>query len=265
MIELIKNNITWIKDLFTLVFAGTATILSILTYKKAKATILQPIRNEAIKRQSEVLSNLLKFLPNNLSELLEKIDYRCIIRANTFSILHMYGFILKEHKEIMKNIDEIVAGSIYCGKSDTIETIEKIQTFDEISQKKEEKPYGKILYERAKQGIINIEFINITKKHITFMKELSDYAKNPFLSKKIQSILEKLILDINKNLTIHIKQVFEDFMKEFCKRHFANEEIGKISPDGIYNAFNEKRINHMNDLNQLSIAIRTVLMIDEKW
>lgn len=265
MIELIKTNIPWIKDLFTLVLAGTAIVISILTYKRARATILQPMRSEVIKRQSEILSNLLQFLPHNLADLLKKVDYYGIVRVSSFSILDEYGFRLEDHEKIMKESTKNVVGFIYCGESDIIESVEKIQTFNSPRQKTEEKPYGKILYERAKQGIINIDCIHITTKYKNFMEELSNYANSPFLPQKIQLILKKLIRDIYANLSIHIKESLQEFMKEFCKRHFTKEKIGKISPDGIYNNFNEKRIDHTNDLKQLNLEIRKYLMIDEKW
>ena len=51
IISYIKDNIPWIKDIFTLILVATATIISIFTYRRARATILQPIRNEVIKKQ----------------------------------------------------------------------------------------------------------------------------------------------------------------------------------------------------------------------
>jgi hypothetical protein len=59
IIELIKNNITWLKDFATILFTATGTIVAILTYRRARATVLQPIRNEVIKKQSEILVELL--------------------------------------------------------------------------------------------------------------------------------------------------------------------------------------------------------------
>ncbi|MCW3789833.1 hypothetical protein [Plebeiibacterium sediminum] len=68
MIDYIKENINWLKDLFTLIFAGTGTVVAILTYRRARATILQPIRTEVIKKQSEILTKLLQVIrENNLS------------------------------------------------------------------------------------------------------------------------------------------------------------------------------------------------------
>lgn len=39
VIEYLRLNLNWIKDLATLVFTGTATVLAILTYRRARATV----------------------------------------------------------------------------------------------------------------------------------------------------------------------------------------------------------------------------------
>lgn len=52
LIDGIKVHIGWIKDLVTSALAIAATIIAILTYRRARATILQPIRTEVIKKQS---------------------------------------------------------------------------------------------------------------------------------------------------------------------------------------------------------------------
>ena len=58
MIGIISENIGWIKDGFTILFTLTGTVLAILTYRRARHTVLQPIINEVIKKQSGLLSDL---------------------------------------------------------------------------------------------------------------------------------------------------------------------------------------------------------------
>ena len=54
MLEFLKSNISWIKDVFVVVLTSVATVIAILTYLRAKETILQPVRTEVIKRQTEI-------------------------------------------------------------------------------------------------------------------------------------------------------------------------------------------------------------------
>jgi len=64
-VDWLSENITWIKDIFWVVFTSIATIVSIKTYIRAKSTILQPLRTEVIKRQTDLLVELLSFIMDN--------------------------------------------------------------------------------------------------------------------------------------------------------------------------------------------------------
>lgn len=98
MIDYIKENISWIKDLFTLLFVGTGTVVAILTYRRAKATILQPIRTEVIKKQSELLSKLLQTLSDNDQSFEVGLDYVSLVQINVILTLRDFGFVFKEQK-----------------------------------------------------------------------------------------------------------------------------------------------------------------------
>ena len=93
MLEFLKLNISWIKDIATLLFAGTATIIGILTYLKAKKTLLQPIRTETIKKQSELLTSFLKFLKQNDQSFEKGLDYVNLVHVNVLASLRDYGII----------------------------------------------------------------------------------------------------------------------------------------------------------------------------
>jgi len=47
-VDWLSENITWIKDIFWVVFTSIATIVSIKTYIRAKSTILQPLRTDIV-------------------------------------------------------------------------------------------------------------------------------------------------------------------------------------------------------------------------
>lgn len=80
----LSENITWIKDIFWVVFTSIATIVSIKTYIRAKSTILQPLRTEVIKRQTDLLVELLSFLLDRQKDFYFKIDYFGLVNTNVF-------------------------------------------------------------------------------------------------------------------------------------------------------------------------------------
>jgi len=102
MIDYIKENISWLKDLFTLLFVGTGTVVAIFTYRRAKATILQPIRTEVIKKQSELLSKLLQTLNENNQSFEVGLDYVNLVHINVTLTLRDYGFVLRSIKSFSR-------------------------------------------------------------------------------------------------------------------------------------------------------------------
>lgn len=56
------ENIGIIKDVLWIIFTLVATIVAVLTYKRARLTFLQPLRSEVVKRQIDEMIELLNFL-----------------------------------------------------------------------------------------------------------------------------------------------------------------------------------------------------------
>ncbi len=111
IISYIQDNIYWIKDIFTLILVATATVISILAYRRARATVLQPIRNEVIKKQSLILSEVLAFLPKTTFD--RSLDYVGVASANAYLALRDYGFVFKDQKEILDKVDKTICGWLF--------------------------------------------------------------------------------------------------------------------------------------------------------
>lgn len=267
IISYIKTNISWIKDIFTLVLVATATVISILAYKRARATVLQPIRNEVIKRQSQILAEILSFLPK---ETLDKgLDYLGIASINAYLALKDYGFVFKDQKEILDKINQKTHGWLFCGEDKVIKDIEIVGMFakdkEEEDSVKEAQKLGKERFENAKKGIISIDRVYLTQQHANYVKRLSEYAENPFLPRAIQEVLTKLVSDVHINLKVHLKNTLTGFVKEFCQSYFSKGKYPNISPAGVYNDFNHNRIHHNAELVHLKNEIRNYLKIEDKW
>jgi len=266
IILLIKDNIVWLKDLFSIFFSTVVIVVAILTYRRAKATVLQPIRTEVIKKQSEILVELLDFLPSDGKLIHDGLDYSSIATTNSYKHLNELGFLFANQDEILKRINNLIAGWTYVGESQTIMDVEVVGIFEE-EKKEDEKEInlGKAKYEKAKEGIIEIDKVFFTIKHQEFSNKLSGFYQNPYLPREIQTILKKIIDDIGINIHVNMRSVLADFLKEFCYLYFSKKEIPKINPIGVFNNFNHKRISHKRDLKRLREEVRKYLMIDEKW
>ena len=258
--------VSTVKDLFTIVFTGVATFLGILTYKRAKATVLQPIRTEVVKKQSGVLSELLTVISQ---EEIVAFDYMQILSVNIYSVLIKYGFYFSNQKKLEESISSKKYGVIPCGEDNILKDFTLYQPFDsEQAREKDEREnieLRKKEYENAKkEGIIIIDSIVITNEHDSFCKKLSNFAANPFMPSSIQESLNDLLHTVHVNLTVHLKQTLKEFSREYFKR-YSSEDKPNFSVPGVWNEFNHKRFHHREQFDVIKKAIRDHLRIDERW
>lgn len=265
MIDYIKENISWLKDVFTLLFVGTGTVVAILTYRRARATILQPIRTEVIKKQSELLSKLLQTLSDNNQSFEVGLDYVNLVQINVMLTLRDYGFVFKEHKELLEKIKDSVVGWKPCGRTKILKDVEIIGAFSEPTEKKKESGYGVEKFNNLKKGEIDIDKIYLTKRHSEFVKLISDFKGDPFMPSSIQQTMTELFNDINNNLALVLKVELEVFMIDFSKVYFEKGNAPHFDPVGVYNSYNHSRIHHRPTLDKLKNEIRKYLRIDEGW
>jgi hypothetical protein len=264
MIDFIKENISWLKDLFTLLFVGTGTVVAILTYRRARATILQPIRTEVIKKQSELLSKLLQTLSDYNQSFEVGLDYVNLVQVNVILTLRDYGFVFKEQKEIFEKIEETVVGWMPCGRTNILKDVKIVGAFPEPAEKIKETEYGLKKFNDLKKGDIDVDKIYLTKRHSEFVRLISDFKGDPFTPTAIQETLTELFNDINNNLAIILKGELESFMIDFAKAYFQ-KGAPHFDPAGVYNSYNHSRIHHRPTLAKLKNDIRRYLRIDEGW
>ncbi len=259
-------NINWIKDIVTIIFAGTATTIGILTYRRARSTILQPIRSEVIKKQSELLSKLLKLMKDNNQSFENGIDYVNVVQINVLCTLRDYGFVFKEHSKILEKMSTEIVGWSPCGKSEQLNDVEVIGTFNVPKTDDKSIDYNKEKYENLKNGQIDIDKIYYTKTLIDFKKELSEFANDPFMPVSIQKSLNQLIHAIQINLVSHLKSVLEKFMLEFSAE--ANDFP---NPDSLWFNFGSYQIIIHGDgsglllYNEEKIKSFSLPLPDEYW
>ena len=262
----LNDYVPTVKDLFTVVFTGVATVIGILTYKRAKATVLQPVRTEVVKKQSSILSDLLALISEDE---IVAFDYVEIVFVNVYSTLIEYGFVFSNQEELDESIKSKRGATVPCGEDFILKDFTLCQPFDDDGDrdksKKEAFELRRQKFEKAKKaGIIIIDKVQTTNEHDKFVKKLSDLAVHPFMPSSIQEGLRDLLSTVKVNLTIHLKQVLEDFTEEFFKRDSSGDKT-EFSVHGVYNEFNHKRFHHREQFDRIKADIRNHLRIDERW
>lgn len=251
------NEITnYIKDYSDISVAIVGTILAILTYLRAKETILQPVRTEVIKKQTDLLIELLELLGNE-SALLDTVDYQGMIQLNILDSMILCGSVFKNQDKIKEMIKKESRGGIFTDESaDMFESIPVFNKNDDKNTKPQDT--NKKFYEAAKKGKYKIPLLHITNKRFTFDEKLNGFTRNPFLPKKIRELLDELSMQIHKNTMNFLKKTVEDAINEFFRKGL--KEVPNAV--GIYNNFNHVRISHEDSISRINAEIRKYLKID---
>lgn len=264
MFLMLKNNVEWISQLFTILFTAVATIVGVLTYQKAKKSLLQPVKSEVIKRQTKILTDLLSYLFDN-NGFDRGFDYEGIVYLSTFGLLRDYGFIFKDQDQAFADIKKLGSGLLVVSESNALERFEKDQPIVDPKKQFGKDDFGKKKFRELKKGIAVIDVLYLTRKHDSFKKAIKQYAEDPFMPTEIADLLKKVLHDSSINTTILIKESLRRFFLEYSKHYFAGNRNSKVSFGGVWNIFNEKRISHKHEEDSMRSSIRKFMRVDEGW
>ncbi|MEE0875585.1 MAG: hypothetical protein UIH27_19350 [Ruminococcus sp.] len=272
MIEWIINVLQWIakhlsdiKDILWIVFTFIATVVAILSYRSAKRTLLQPLRSEVIKRQTELLVNLLDYLDEN-SLFIYKVDYYGIVELNLHKQLPDYGFVFKSDKN--EDIDQTEAGAIVkidvnVNEENVLSELFSVPVLDTNSDKltNTEK------YENARKGVVSIGAVYTTDKYVKCTEELKGFCSNPFMPSEIQKEISKLSDDIHYNVETVMFDMLKQFIVTLCKSNDKDDLDNpiQINSSSFYNAFIRSYRSHDKCIDRIRLLIREYLQIDKKW
>ena len=262
MIEALKANIGWIKDVGTLVTSVCAIGIAILTYRRARATILAPIRTEVAKQQSAISIQLLKAVQS----IDTKLDYHELVRLNVLRSLIDFGFVLSNQGEIIKELDDKLKSWILSSGKNQIEDIRIVDPFGQTQGKEAEAEiiaYKKRKYDAAKAGSPSVDRIWITADHKKKIFELSEFSIDPFMPSRIQELLNSMLSDISQNLSSFLKGEVEHFVSEIFECQAKGIPPPKFDIAGVFNRFNHSRIHHRETEIKIRQEIRRHLRIDD--
>lgn len=247
--EYLKLNLSWIKDFGTLIFTGTATILAILTYRRARATVLQPKRTEIIKIQTHTLIEFLKSFSNNGNNIDSSLDYITVFRFNFYLALWNADILdLENDSQAYQEMNELIGGW-YISTDNNPSGLAQIRgNLDDYFALFEPNDKG-----RKKPIVV------LTKKSMEFINNIRNIANDPFMPREIIQMIDKIIENLYQNL-------FELIPSEMEKLDFtslANEEAILVTP--YFESFEKSRNHHIEDYKKLQEKIRNYLNVDEKW
>lgn len=265
ILKWIWNNISNIKDFLGIIFTLIATIIAVLTYKRARYTLLQPLRSEVIKRQTDLFIEIMSVFSDE-SKLLQDLDLNKIVTLNAFKVLDEFGYILSETEALRKKCNENFVGGMIVKRGKQLDMFERPGALEEPKVNEDNNAINlrKKIYEDLKEGQIDIEMICLTKKYYETMEKYKSLATNAFLPKEIKELINQIIINTCDDISIGLKQTLEEFvLNVYNKRKNGNEF--NINLIGVYNDFNVKRHTNSHLINRIREKTRDYLMIDTKW
>ena len=242
IIQYFKENSNWIKDLFTLIFTGTATIIAVLTYRRAKATVLQPKRTEVIKIQAQVLTNFLKSISENGNSINSSLDYLGVLNCNIYFNIIKSGFRTEEEPEMYNSMKANIAGC-YVRLRNKSNVIQLKGNLDEL-----------LSFAKTKEIT---SLVVLTKQALDTINHIIELKSKPFIPDEINEIVDEIMNELTYNYFklmpnyYHpLKQITENRNHDFLSN---------------FEEFDRKRKSHDESIEKLKQKIRQHLGINDKW
>lgn len=265
ILKWIWNNISNIKDFLGIIFTLIATIIAVLTYKRARYTLLQPLRSEVIKRQTDLFVKIMSVFSDE-SALLQDLDLDKIVTLNAFMVLDEFGYILSESEALREKCKKNFVGGIIVKRGNQLDMFERPEALEKSKANEDNDTINlrKKVYEDLKDGQIDIEMIWLTKKYQETMEKYKNLATNAFLPKEIKELIDQIIRNICDDISIGLKQTLEEFVLNVYNKRKNSDEFN-INFIGVYNDFNVKRHTNSHLIDRIREKTRDYLMIDTKW
>lgn len=264
LLELNQINISVIKDILWIIFSLCGSVIAILTYRRARYTLLQPIRTEVIKKQTEIMVEILETFNNEL-EL--KLDVLNITEINIIMLLKEYNLSdgINNFDEIYEELKKKESGAlIVVEKNEEIHSFGLVKGFEKMGFRLSDDELNQKRFDDLEHGIVKMELLYITQKYQMTWNRLNKIANNEFLPLNIKNELNNVLDIVSKNFCLILKSDIENYILEFYDQRKTADSI-KLDYVGTYNLFVDHKNNYSESIGKVKKIIRKYLLIDKKW
>lgn len=240
-----------LKDIAGIIFWITASFVSVLTYRKAKDTILQPIRTEVAKKQTDLFSDLLNKIDSS-----NGFDFFDILSLNMiYFVSHFANYkILINNEPFFKS------------------TLAKQKSHRPIkhSQFTEEK-YDSFIPSHAvginNDGKVVLKEISLHNEHIELISYLNKVSNNPFtpseIAIKINCILETYSKSIDEKMSVTLEKYYNVIFEQIKTGHTLGVLEISVLTMTANNDYNRQRLKHECQIAELRNEIKNYLKIEK--
>lgn len=200
-VSILQQNSEWIKNLVTAICTIAGVIIAILTYKRAKASILQ---SEVAKQQTKKLNELLNLFNGFKQVFLQNIYYEIII-CNLYEYGKLVGIGFHLSNSLSSNEDDEDLELDKLRDEWLVLDASTERCFSDIYEDMESKQTHK-----PANGFKKIDTIYITRSFNEFYRRMLNYADDPFLPKFANKIIKEILKEVDSNLRGPLAHAFDN-------------------------------------------------------
>lgn len=258
---------SYLKDIFNIVFFSVMSIVAILSYLQAKKTLFSPIKTEIFKLQIEYFQDVIRlFNKKSQHDFDEIFSFNSNLEFNVKRMLRAYINTFFPGEIDLQDDGEFHDHSS-CHFIVTEEEIEELGERTLLGCPIEiEKEQVTEIYEPAirlanwnKYSLLGLHCNESFTKAI---EEITKIATSPVLPKELADLLYVFIDNVNHNLYL-IKDIIEDSASEMPIKYPTADDVIEFRSDWIWNKFNSQRINLEETAAKILSFINSYLKINE--
>lgn len=258
--------LSMIKDAVNILFFVITATIGILTYLKARKTILQPIKTEVFKVQLKVFSELMElFNGKSEYEIRSYFHLEKVLTVNAIALLDNYAKLFFDYKPDIekrpynKSDCPTMIVKWECMEKNFDIDDKPTRDFDDerVSETNKPDPMTRAaIWNNEKVGVLSIP-----KEYTMAEKKIEEIIKSPVLPKDCVLLLKE-IEDIAKYNIDMIMTVLDEISNEIPSKYPNIESLKKLQLGWIHNRYIDK-IKSFEDITlKLTDYLRSYLLID---
>ena len=233
----VKDWVSVIRDGFQILFFSVVGCLAILTYLRARKTVLQPIRTEIFKEQQRVFASLLAmFAGHGEMELRKDFGFDQALLANATLMLDTYA---KHFFEVEVEQSKRPYAPERCpGRLVSEEDLEDASDYYIREQNDEERFKETPSTKDATWTEYKFNTISIPQEFAKKQQELEQIIASPLLPKQLAQLLRAYLLVAETNL-VALRSVLTSCAGELPAKYPSLDDLKKASLAWISNKYND--------------------------
>lgn len=234
MWKLITDNIGTVKDSIQIIFFAVIATLGLLTYLKAKKTLLQPIKTEIFKEQVKAFADVLKFFSGKGEvQLREELGFSEFFHANCLAFFDNYAHLFFEididiEKRPYRN--ELCPITIF--REEDLELADDYTIPDSNKVKSKPDPNTKASIWLSKKNIP----LRIPRKMTEAQEQIEKFIQSPLLPKKCVELIEDYRGQMRKNMMV-INEILLECSQEMPAKYSNLEIMKKASTNWVHTKY----------------------------